>query len=193
MSQDDKNQLCFIKAEELGRKSNKHRGVRMSAPRRTSVLEEALQVARAIRRERERQDALLCVAKAQAKAGLAKEATDTLAQSLQVALSLKDVQYRATALSFVAEAQVEAGQINEAIDTLDQALQAAESIKGEDDTELLYVVSRLTSIAVTQAKAGLLKETAHVQPSARLPYELTWTRRGYMRSLRLLKHKRRQG
>src|SRR5262249_38764300 len=106
-----------------GAKSNRHCGVRMSGPRRTSVLEEAKQVARAIRYEWERQNALLSVARAQAKAGLAKEATDTLAQSLQVALSIKYFEFRATALSSIAAAQVEVGRVNEAIDTLDQALQ----------------------------------------------------------------------
>jgi len=145
--------LFQTEAEELVALSNRHRGVRMSALRRGSVLAEALEVARAIRCH----DALCRVARAQAKAGLAKEAADTLTESLQAALSIKD---RALALNHIAEAQVEAGQINIAIDTLDQALQATQSVKGANDGELLSLATSLTLIAVTRAKAGLLKEAA---------------------------------
>jgi tetratricopeptide (TPR) repeat protein len=91
-------------------------------------LNEALRLAQAIKDEFSRARALALVARAQAKAGRAEDATATFKLSLQTAQSIKHEAFRALGLAQIARVQTEARLNGEGAATFKRSLQVAQSI-----------------------------------------------------------------
>jgi tetratricopeptide (TPR) repeat protein len=118
-----------------------------AAPTRDCILDEALQLARAIKDDPSRGWALAEIVRGRANLGLRDEA-------LELASSITVPWRRAEALSYVAEAQAKHGLTKEAGITFGRAVQTAQSTgssKGES-------AEALAVIAESQVKAGFTRE-----------------------------------